>query len=217
MKYYTYSFAPNPRRVDAFLAEKRLDIPTVTIDLRAGAQFAADFLAVNPRATVPCLALDDGLVIAETMAICRYLEARHPEPCLFGATPGAIADIETWNRRAEIEGFLPAADALRNEGDRFRDRAVPGPRNYAQIPALVARGRARAEAFLDDLDHHLAGRTFVAAEGFSMADINAWVTVEFMARVRVVPRPEQAALRRWYAEIAARPSIAALPPAPPPA
>ncbi|MEQ8661429.1 MAG: glutathione S-transferase [Gammaproteobacteria bacterium] len=217
MKYFDFAIAPNPRRVDLFIYEKGLEIETVEVNLRSGAHLEPDFLAINPQATVPCLQLDDGSVIAETMAICRYLEALHPTPCLFGATPAALAHIETWNRRAEIEGFLPAADALRNEGDRFRDRAVPGPRNYAQIPALVARGKARAQAFLEDLDRQLAGREFVAVDHFSMADINAWVTVEFMARVRVAPRPEQADRARWYQAIAARPAVARLPPAPPPA
>ncbi len=217
MKYFDFALAPNPRRVDLFIFEKGLEIETVEINLRAGGQFEPGFLALNPQATVPCLQLDDGSVITETMAICRYLEAVYPRPCLFGTTPAEIAAIETWNRRSEIEGFLPAADALRNEGDRFRDRAVPGPRDYAQIPALVARGKARAQGFLEDLDRRLAGREFVAVDYFSVADINAWVTVEFMARVRVEPRPEQADLQRWYAAIAARPSVKRLPPAPPPA
>lgn len=217
MKYYDFPLAPNPRRVNLFVLEKDLRIDTVEINLRAGAQFEPDFLGRNPQAMVPCLELDDGSMLGETMAICRYLEALHPEPNLFGLNAREIGDIEYWNRRAELEGFLPAADALRNEGERFHDRAVAGPRNYPQIPELVARGKARAADFLAILDDHLATRDYVAAGRFSMADINAWVTVEFAARVRVEPAEGHTALRRWYAALAARPAFACLPPSPPPA
>ena len=87
MKYFDFALAPNPRRVDLFMFEKGLDIETIEINLRAGGQFEPGFLALNPQATVPCLQLDDGSVITETMAICRYLEAVYPRPCLFGTTP----------------------------------------------------------------------------------------------------------------------------------
>ncbi|MGE0485342.1 MAG: glutathione S-transferase family protein [Gammaproteobacteria bacterium] len=216
MRYYDFALAPNPRRVNVFLREKGLELDTVEINLRGGGQFEAGFLARNPQAMVPCLELDDGSVLGETMAICRYLETLHPQPNLFGNDAREVGFIEMWNRRAEIEGFLPAADALRNEGERFHDRAVAGPRDYPQIPELVARGKARATAFLADLDAHLQGREYVAVERFTMADINAWVTVEFAARVRVEPLVTQTELRRWYAALAARPAFRALPPAPPP-
>jgi glutathione S-transferase len=214
VKYYDFGLAPNPRRVRLFMLEKGLHPPTVEINLRAGEQFSDAFKRVNPRLMVPCLELDDGTIIDETLAICRYLEAVQPAPCLFGATALDIARVEQWNRRAEIEGFLPAADALRNSEARFANRAVPGPRDFAQIPALVERGKMRAAAFFADLDAHMAGREFVATASFSAADITAYVTVEFAARVGVVVQPEQTALARWFAATQARPSVRALP-APP--
>ena len=214
MKYYDFALAPNPRRVNVLINEKGLQIDTIEINLRAGEQFSEAFLKVNPLATVPCLQLDDGEVILETMAICRFLEALHPTPCLFGSTARDIAAIEQWGRRAEMEGFLPAADALRNGEARFADRAVPGRRDYAQIPALAERGRTRCQGFFEDLDQQLLGRAFVATEFFSAADITAYITVEFAARVGVKPASTLANLLRWYKNVEARPSIQALPASP---
>ena len=214
MKYYDFGLAPNPRRVNVFINEKGLTIETIEINLRAGEQFHEAFLKVNPQATVPCLALDDGSVILETMAICRYLEALHPTPCLFGSTPLDIAAIEQWSRRTEMEGFLPAADALRNGEPRFANRAVPGRRDYAQIPALAERGKARCQVFFEDLDRRLTAREFVATEFFSVADINAYITVEFAGRVGVKPDSSMANLPRWYQAVEARPSVRALAAAP---
>ena len=214
MKYYDFGLAPNPRRVNVFINEKGLTIETIEINLRAGEQFHEAFLKVNPQATVPCLALDDGSVILETMAICRYLEALHPTPCLFGSTPLDIAAIEQWSRRTEMEGFLPAADALRNGEPRFANRAVPGRRDYAQIPALAERGKARCQVFFEDLDRRLTAREFVATEFFSVADINAYITVEFAGRVGVKPDSSMANLLRWYHAVEARPSVRALAAAP---
>jgi glutathione S-transferase len=197
-----------------FINEKGLKLETVEINLRTGEQFGAAFLKVNPLATVPCLELDDGNVILETMAICRYIEALHPTPNLFGAKPLDIARIEQWSRRAEMEGFLPAADALRNGEPRFANRAVPGVRDYAQIPELAERGKTRCQGFFADLDRQLAGREFVATDFFSAADINAYVTVEFAARVGVKPDSTMSNLLRWYKAVGERPSVRALP-APP--
>jgi glutathione S-transferase len=113
-----------------------------------------------------------------------------------------------------MEGFLPAADALRNGEARFANRAVPGVRDYAQIPELAERGKARCLAFLSDLDQQLAGREFVATDFFSAADINAYITVEFAARVGVKPDSAMQNLLRWYRAVGERPSVRALP-APP--
>jgi len=138
----------------------------------------------------------------------------HPTPCLFGSQALDIARIEQWSRRAEMEGFLPVADALRNGEPRFANRAVPGPQDYAQIPALAERGKPRCQAFFAVLDKQLAGREFVASEFFSAADINAYITVEFAARVGVKPDATMANLLRWYKAVGERPSVRALP-APP--
>jgi len=209
MKLFDFELAPNPRRVRMYLAEKGLQIPSVQINLRQGEQFHAEFKDENPSMIVPALALDDGTLITETMAICRYLEALHPTPPLFGSTPKEQAMVEMWSRRAELEGFMAVAEALRNSVERFKDRALPGPRNYAQIPALVERGKARAAGFLEDLEAGLAGKTWLAGEFFSVADITAFVVVEFAGWVEVQPAAHQQNIVRWRAAMAARPSAKA--------
>jgi len=209
MKLFDFELAPNPRRVRMYLAEKDLQMPSVQINLRQGEQFHAAFKDENPSMIVPALALDDGTLITETMAICRYLEALHPSPPLFGSTPKEQAMVEMWSRRAELEGFMAVAEALRNSVERFKDRALPGPRNYAQIPALVERGKARAAGFLEDLEAGLAGKTWLAGEFFSVADITAFVVVEFAGWVEVQPAVHQQNIARWRAAVAARPSASA--------
>lgn len=209
MKLYDFELAPNPRRVRMYLAEKGITVPTEQVNLRQGEQFREDFKAGNPALIVPALALDDGTLITETMAICRYFEAVQPNPPLFGSSPREQAMVEMWSRRAELEGFLAVAEALRNSLERFKDRALPGPRNYAQIPALVERGKARVQAFFDDLDGRLAVSPYVAGEAFSVADITAFVTVEFAGWVEEKPREAHQHLGRWHATIAARPSAKA--------
>jgi glutathione S-transferase len=207
---YDFSLAPNPRRVRMYLAERGLSVDSVQVNLRQGEHFADAFKVRNPALIVPALALDDGTLITETMANCRYFEALHPAlPALFGTTPAAQAQVEMWNRRAELEGFLAVAEVLRNSLERFKDRALPGPRNYAQIPALVERGRVRIRAFFADLDTHLAGSEFLAGPGFSVADITAFVTVEFAGWVEGKPAADQIHLQRWHQVIAARPSAGA--------
>lgn len=209
MLLYDFELAPNPRRVRMFLAEKGLEIPRVQVNLRQGEQFHAQFMRDNPAMIVPALSLDDGTLLTETMAICRYIEALHPTPPLFGVDAKTQALIEMWSRRAEFEGFMAVAEALRNSVERFKDRALPGPRNYAQIPALVERGKARTAGFFEDLEAGLAGKTWLAGEAFSVADITAFVVVEFAAWVEVQPTPAQINIARWRAAIAARPSASA--------
>lgn len=209
MLLYDFTLAPNPRRVRMYLAEKGLSVETVQVNLRQGEHFASEFKQRNPALIVPALALDDGTLLTETMAICRYFEALHPAPALFGTTPLEQAVIEMWNRRVELEGFLAVAEALRNSLERFRDRALTGPRNYAQIPELVARGHARIRAFFEDLDAQLAQHPYVAGDRFSIADINAFVTVEFAGWIEEKPTGEQQHLNRWHAAIGARPSATA--------
>ncbi len=209
MKLYDFALAPNPRRVRMYLAEKGLEVPSVQVNLRQGEHFKDEFRAENPALIVPALVLDDGTLLTETMAICRYFEALHPAPPLFGTTAREQAVIEMWNRRAELEGFLAVAEVLRNSLERFKDRALPGPRNHAQIPALVERGRLRVHDFFDTLDQHLANSACVAGDAFSVADITAFVTVEFAGWVEEKPREDHRHLLRWHAQIASRPSAQA--------
>ena len=116
MKLYDFNRAPNARRVRIFLAEKSIDIERISVDLNSREQMGEEFKAINPRLQVPALLLDNGALLTESVAICRYLDELHPEPPLFGANAFEKAEIEMWHRRMELEGLQPTADAVRNAG-----------------------------------------------------------------------------------------------------
>ncbi len=206
MKFYDCPTAPSPRRVRIFLAEKGLEIPTVTVDLAKGEHFSEDFRRRNPTCTVPMLELDDGTFIYEAVAVCRYLDEAYPERPLMGDSPKTKAVIEMWNHRVEMEGFLAVAEGFRNRSAGFKGRALPGPRTIEQIPELVERGRLRYQYFLQDLNDRLETSRHIAGDDFSIADISALVTIDFGTRAVKVPIPDDHThLLRWYQEVSARP------------
>ena len=209
MKLYDCRTAPSPRRVRIFLAEKGLDIPRVEVDLRGGEQHGDAFAAINAHRTVPVLELDDGRRITNCAGIFAYLEAMHPRPALLGETPIEKARIAEAHWRMEANGFTAVAEAFRNYARGMKDRALPGPIPFAQIPELVERGRRRIDLFFEELDALLGERPFVAGERYSAADLTALVTVDFAGWVKM-HLPESAThARRWYEAVNARPSARA--------
>ncbi|MGZ5689364.1 MAG: glutathione S-transferase family protein [Caldimonas sp.] len=204
---YDCSTAPSPRRARTLLAEKGVRHDTVQIDLRAGEQLGEAYRRINPQCTVPALRTDDGLLLTDNAAIAAYLEARFPEPALLGSTPAEKAEIASWNWRIEFEGLLAIAESMRNSAPAMANRALPGPVNYAQIPELAQRGLARLQRFFVDLDNRLAGRGFVAADRFSIADITAVVAVDFARVVKVKPGEQHPHMQRWRTAMAERPSM----------
>ena len=209
MKFYDCATAPSPRRVRIFAAEKGISLPTVQVDLRNGEQFSDAFRAINPDCTVPALQLDDGTVIADAVAICGYLEELHPEPVLIGSTAQERAVVTALNRQIERDGFFAAMDSLRNVAKGLKDRALPGPHNYAQIPQLAERGRARLGHFFHAMDARLAERQFVAGSRYTIADISTMVLIDLAGWTKITVPDECANLRRWYAGASARPSAKA--------
>jgi glutathione S-transferase len=210
MKLYQSTTSPNSRRVRIFLAEKGISMPLVPVDLGAKEQFSDAYAAINSRRVVPTLVLEDGTAIGEVPAIQRYLEEIHPEPPLLGTTPTTRAQVAMWDRRAEMEGFASVMEAVRNAAPRLQNRAIAGPHDYEQIPALVDRSRKRVGNFYADFNTRLAEARYVAGDAFSVADITAVVTVDFATKAAGLPIPEQhTALRRWYDSVSARASISA--------
>src|SRR5947208_719950 len=114
MKLYDGGRAPNPRRVRIFLAEKGVSVPIEKIDLGAMEHKTPEFTAINPLQRVPALALDDGTIITESIAICRYFEALRPEPPLFGRGALQEAMVEMWNRRLELHLYGPVSTVFRH-------------------------------------------------------------------------------------------------------
>ena len=143
------------------------------------------------------------------MAICRYLDELHPEPCLLGATAVERAMVTIWNRRIEFEGMMALAEVLRNHSPFFENRGLPGPFPVAQISELIGRGMARAEQCFDMLDQRLGESSHVATEQYSMADISALVTVDFAEWVKLDARSGRKYLDGWYQRVNARPASSA--------
>lgn len=209
MRLYDCAPAPSPRRVRIFVAEKGISLETVQIDLRAGAHLTTEFRKLNPWCTVPVLELDDGTTISEAIAVCRYLEAAYPDPPLMGRNPGEQGVVAMWEHRAEIDGFLAAAEAFRNATPGMKGRALPGTADYEQIPALVERGKQRVQHFFTWLDARLAESPFVAGPEFTVADITALVSVDFAGWLKLRLPESCAHARRWHAAVSARPSAKA--------
>src|SRR5512132_739595 len=209
MKLYDCVSAPSPRRVLIFLAEKGVRLPTVQVDLRSGEHLQPAFAAINPWHTVPAIELNDGTAISGASACCRYLEEVYPDPPLMGRDPKEKAVVAMWDHRCELDGFLAAAEALRNEARGMKGRALPGPVGYEQIPALAERGKARVGHFYEVLNERLADSEFVAGPNYSVADITAFVSVEFAGWIKLNPADGAAHLRRWLAAVRARPSATA--------
>lgn len=211
MKLYDFPLAANAQRVRVFLVEKGLTLPMETVDVRSGAQFEEPFTSMNPFHCVPFLELDDGTVIAESISICRYLEELNPEPSLFGADPAARARIDMWNRRVELDGFLPGLHAVRNKVPMFAGRVVPGTRtDLPQRPELVQRGREMLEIFLGRLEPQLAAHDFIAGDEVSIADITGWFLIRMAKGLEIDIDGAYPAIARWHAAFSARPSIRAL-------
>ena len=210
MTLYDFEPAPNPRRVRMFLAEKGIQIPTVQVNTRERAQFATDFVKINPYSVVPVLELDDGTCLGESVAICRYIEALHPTPPLMGRDAKDAAIVEMWNRRAELDGMQAAGETVRNVEPMFADRGVAGvPGGFPQIPALVERGKKRMARFFEFWDRQLSGNAFVAGPQFTIADITSFITIEFAKRADITIPAECGNVARWHGTIASRPSAKA--------
>jgi len=209
MKFYDCSTAPSPRRVRIFLAEKGVSVPTVQVNLRGGEQFTPQFRAINPDVTVPVLELDDGTRIGDALGICVYFESLHPRPPLMGEDAKEKAVVTEWQRVAERNGFYAVMEAFRNSTPAFKVRALPGPHDYAQIPALAERGRLRIMHFFGLMEERLAKDEFVAGARYSIADITTLVTVDFAAWIKLSIPEECRNLARWHAQVSARPSAKA--------
>lgn len=194
--------APNPRRVRIFAAEKGIALPTRDLSIPAGEQKSEEFRALNPRGQTPALQLEDGTVIAESVAICRYLEGLQPDPPLFGRDAREQALVEMWSRRVEMI-LMPPVGAVWVHTHPFTAR-LPG-RNAEWGEA----NRPRVDEALRFFDASLAGREFLAADHFTNADILLLTTVDFAGFVGMPVPEDLASLRAWHARVSARPSAAA--------
>ena len=210
MKLYDMMNAPNPRRVRMFLAEKGLEVPRQEIDVKAGENLGAAYLAINPRGLVPALQLDDGRILDESVAICRYFEALHPAPDLFGQTPFEQAEVERMQRQMEFEGMFNIAAVFRNTAEAYADRGAAGTGPATpQIPEMAERGLALAKLWMERLEARLEGREWVAIDRISIADITTYVSLDFAKWVKLRAGDEHPNIQAFHARMKARPSSSA--------
>jgi len=203
MKLYDMGRAPNPRRVRIFLAEKGIEVPKQEVDLGAFEQRTDSFTAMNPLQRVPVLVLDDGTIISESLAICLYFEKMNPEPNLFGRDAVESAVIEMWNRRLELHFYGPVSQSFRHTSPGMAQR------EKVQVAEWGKVCRDQAVDFLGLLETELGKREFVAGDRYTVADINALCTVDFMRVIKLSLTPEMKNLSRWHAAVSARPSAQA--------
>ena len=205
MKLYTFSGAPNPRRVHIYLAEKGIEIPFEPVDLMKRENRTPEFISrVNAMGALPVLELDDGSHIAESVAICRYFEVEHPDPPLFGLTAREQAIVEMWNRRIELNFMMPVG-MVWIHGSPLTKSVVK-----KQIPEMAKQNRSLVRQYFKFLDRHLEQNEFFAGNDFSIADIIALCTMDFAAKLNDLSHAdEEKHLDRWYNAVAGRPSVKA--------
>lgn len=200
MKFYD-SLGPNPRLVRIFLAEKGIELPKVQLDLMGGENRRPPYTDRNPGGQVPSLELDDGTFLAETVAICEYLEELHPTPALIGVTPAERANTRMWARRVELWITEPLTAGFRyGEGlAMFKGRMRTMPQAADDLKALAREG-------LEKLEGLMAGRDFVAGSRLSLADIVLYAFLDFAAGVGQPLDPKNRNLTAWFARMSSRPS-----------
>ena len=204
MKLYTSNRAPNPRRVRWVMAEKGIaDVELIEIDIMSGAHKTPDYRARVGVPHVPALELDDGTIISESVAICRYLEALHPEPNLFGHDAREQAIVEMWTRRGEFYLANPIMLSVRHSHPALAALEA------TQVPQVADYNRVGAERFMRTLDRHLADHEFIALERLTIADVVATVGLDFARLVKYRPPEEFTHLARWYEASRARPAAKA--------
>lgn len=203
MKLFDGGRAPNPRRVRVFLAEKGLEVPLVPVDMGALEHRKQPVSSRNPLQRLPVLELDDGTVITESVAICRYFEELHPEPALFGRGALGKTLVEMWQRRMELNLLSCVAAAFRHIHPAMREWEVP------QIPEWGEANKPKAVEFLRLLDGELAQREFVAGDAYSIADITGLIAIDFMKPARIKVPEDCGNVLRWYQAVSSRPSAAA--------
>jgi glutathione S-transferase len=204
MKFYD-SIGPNPRLVRMFAAEKGFSFPQVEkVDLMGGANRQQPYLSKNPAGQLPCLELDDGMVLSETVAICEYLEELKPKPALIGADPEQRAETRMWLRRVEWKITQPLADGFRfGEGlQLFKNRIRTLPEASAGLKAIARDGLAW-------LDQQMEGRDTIVPKRFTLADVVLFAFLDFGATVGQPLDPACQNVAKWFASAKARPSAKA--------
>ena len=203
MKLYDLPPSPNARRVRIFIAEKGLEIPIVPVNMMMGENQSEDYLAKNSLGKMPLLELDDGTCIAESAAICRYLEEMNPNPPLMGQNPLERALVEMWHRRMELEFLIPMITIFLHTGEMWKDRVT-------QIPQVAETGILNVKERMEWLDRELDGKEFITGEDYTVADIAAQCAfVMGKAALGLRIAEDQLNLSNWFTRVSSRPTARA--------
>ena len=207
MKLYTFAPAANALRVEMFLREKNIKLEKVSVNVREDELFTEPFNSMNPFNCVPFLELDDGTIITETISICRYLDEQFKSPKLFGNDNKEQAIIDMWNRRIELDGFLPLLHSVRNKTSFFKGKVVPGTRtNINQSPEIVDRGIEMYKILLGRIDPHLSKNKFLFGDKFSIADITGHFMFNLSNILKIDFEQNYKNIYRWKSDLDKRPS-----------
>jgi glutathione S-transferase len=202
MKLYSFAGAPNPKKLLVYLAEKKLDIPTETVDIVTGQNRTPEFLRKNPLGGLPVLELDDGTYLSESLAIMEYLEELHPNPPMLGSTPLERARVRELERICEL-------GVLSSVGTIFQNTHPFMAGRLKQSPDAADNARGRLANALKAIDDRIDGKPFVAGERTSIADCTLFAALGFAEFAGVPLDPAYANVGRWYERFKQRPSAAA--------
>jgi glutathione S-transferase len=204
--FYDYAPAPSPRRARMVLAEKGIAHEAREVDMTKGEQLSPDYRKINASGTIPTVVLEDGTLLTENWGIACWAEAHQPEPNLMGITAAEKGIIASWASKLDFGFTLAFAEAYRNSHKGMAGRALPGPRNFDQIPELAERGFVRLKDFLGYLDRQLDGHDYIACNRFTLADIWALTTIDVTRWIKAGPTEEHANINRWHETVSARQS-----------
>ena len=207
MKLYTFAPAANALRVEMFLREKELKLETISVNVREDELFKEPYNSMNPFNCIPFLELENGTIITETISICRYLDEQSNSSKLFGNDTEERAIIDMWNRRIELDGFLPLLHSVRNKTSFFKGKVVPGTRtDITQSPEIAERGIEMFNILLNRIEPHLSENKFLLGDKFSIADITGHFMFNLSNMLKIDFGQKYKNVYRWKSDLEKRPS-----------
>ena len=207
MKLYTFAPAANALRVEMFLREKDIKLETISVNVREDELFKEPYNSMNPFNCIPFLELENGTIITETISICRYLDEQSNSSKLFGNDTEERAIIDMWNRRIELDGFLPLLHSVRNKTSFFKGKVVPGTRtSITQSPEIVERGIEMFDILLNRIEPHLSKNKFLLGDKFSIADITSHFMLNLSNMLKIDFGQKYKNVYRWKSDLEKRPS-----------
>ena len=207
MKLYTFAPAANALRVEMFLREKELKLETISVNVREDELFKEPYNSMNPFNCIPFLELENGTIITETISICRYLDEQSNSSKLFGNDTEERAIIDMWNRRIELDGFLPLLHSVRNKTSFFKGKVVPGTRtSITQSSEIVERGIEMFDILLNRIEPHLSKNKFLLGDKFSIADITSHFMFNLSNMLKIDFGQKYKNVYRWKSDLEKRPS-----------